>query len=85
MSPAVRHKASRTLQKLARLFGSKIRDAKTGKLLGKAFLITWRGELFILGYVGPPLVPMFLPQETLSYSRQAMGFTIHTEVDFERL
>jgi hypothetical protein len=76
---------SRMLQWLARIFGAKIRDARNGDVLGRAFLIAWGGKLHLLGYVGPPVMPIFLGQKELSYSRQSLGFTRHPEVDFERV
>lgn len=85
MSPAVRTNLSKALQFLARMIGSRIRDAKTGRVLGSAFLVPWRGKLHLLGYSGVPVVPVFLSQSELSYSRQSLGFTQHPEVDFERL
>lgn len=85
MSPAVRIRFSKALQFFARHLGAKIRDARNGQLLGRAFMVTWGGKLHLIGYTGPPVVPVFLSQESLSYSRQAMGFTRHPEVDFERL
>jgi hypothetical protein len=85
VSPAIRTHLSKFLQLLARLIGSKIRDAQTGRLLGRAFLVPWGGKLHLLGYSGPPVIPVFLTQSALSYSRQSMGFTQHLEVDFEQL
>ena len=85
VSPSVRTNISKTLQILARLIGSRIRDAKTGRVLGTAFMLSWRGKLHLLGYTGPPVRPVFLSQSELSYSRQSLGFTQHPEVDFERL
>ncbi len=85
MSPALRTNLSKTLQFLARLIGSRIHDAQTGRLLGRAFLVSWGGKLHLLGYSGPPVIPVFLTQSALSYSRQSLGFTQHPEVDFERL
>ena len=58
---------------------------RTGKIVGRAFMVSWGGKLHLLGYTGPPVVPVFLPQTQLSYSRQSLGFTTHPEPEFEHL
>lgn len=85
VSPSFRSRLSRFLQLCARLAGSRIVDVRTGKIVGRAFMVSWGGKLHLLGYTGPPIVPVFLPQSHLSYSRQSLGFTTHPEPEFEHL
>ena len=60
---------------LIRFIGSDIRDANDGALLGKAFIFSWQGNLHLVGYEGPPLRPVCLPQSRVKYWRITVGFT----------
>ena len=60
---------------LIRLTGSDIRDANDGTRLGKDFIFNWRGRLHLVGYEGPPLRPVCVPQSRVKYWRIAIGFT----------
>ncbi|NBU69352.1 MAG: hypothetical protein EBS49_07050 [Verrucomicrobia bacterium] len=44
-----RRGAIRTLDGLVRWLGHPIRDHRTGELLGRGFLIPWRGKILVLG------------------------------------
>ncbi len=66
---------------LARSVGSKVVDAETGQVLGRAFLIPWRGKIAVIGLDGE-VRPVFLPQQRATYWKQELGFTLHTPPDF---
>lgn len=85
VSRSLRQKLSAALAFVARLIGSRIRDAHTREVLGTAFLVSWRGKLHLIGYTGPPIYPVFLPQGKVNYWRQSMGFTAHPDPDFEHV
>ena len=80
---------SALIQYLAYLFGFKIVDQRTKKLLGKAFLIPFKGKiLFIPGkhfkkdtieYV----IPEFCKLDKECFWKQEIGFSSHLEEDFE--
>jgi hypothetical protein len=69
--------------KLARTIGTRILDAETGRTLGKALIIPWRGKLHVIG-LDMPVQPKFLPQQRLTYWKQELGFTMHPRPDFPR-
>jgi hypothetical protein len=71
------------LRLLVRVFGWSIRDAQTGKLLGRAFLVPWRGRIHFIGNTGA-VEPVFLPQERVTYWKQELGFARKSAVDFPR-
>lgn len=74
------------IRALSRVLGSSLRDVNTGELLGKAFVVAWRGRVHIIGYTGSaPLRPVAVPGGRLSYARISMGFTAPTEPDFPKL
>ena len=60
---------------MIRLLGSEIRDANDGALLGRAFIFSWRGKLHLIGYEGPPLRAVCVPQSRVKYWRITIGFT----------
>lgn len=66
---------------LARTVGSKIVDAETGRVIGRAFLFPWRGKIAVIG-LDAEVKPVFLPQQRLTYWKQELGFTLHTPPDF---
>ncbi len=67
--------------RLARWLGSEIIDARTGRPLGRALLIAWRGRAWVIG-LEREVRPVFLPQTRLTYWRQELGFATHPEPDF---
>jgi len=73
--------ARRLVIALARTVGSKIVDAETGRVLGRAFLIPWRGKIAVIG-LDAEVKPLFLPQKRLTYWKQELGFAIHAPPDF---
>ncbi len=66
---------------LARSVGSKITDAETGKVLGRAFLFPWRGKIAVIG-LEAEVKPVFLPQKRLTFWKQDIGFTVLQPPDF---
>ena len=66
---------------LARSVGSKIVDAETGAVIGRAFLVPWRGKIAVIG-LDAEVKPVFLPQKRLTYWKQELGFKLHTPPDF---
>ena len=67
---------------LARRFGMKIRDHRTGDLLGRALIVPWRGRIHVIGFEAA-VRPEFIPQQRLTYWKQELGFSAHEAVDFE--
>jgi hypothetical protein len=66
---------------LAHLFGSRIVDVRTGRLLGRGLLVPFRGKIHVIG-LEKPVIPVFVPQERLTYWKQELGFTAHPPPDF---
>ena len=66
---------------LARLCGSDIVDYQSGKVIGRGLLMAWRGRVYVLG-LREPVVPVFAPQERVTYWRQTIVFTAHPPPDF---
>ena len=66
-----------------RFFGSEVIDQRTGERVGRAFFFGWRGRVIVIGLESePPLRPIFLPQERLTFWKQEIGFTSHLPPDF---
>ncbi len=66
---------------LAHTFGTRIVDSETGRSLGRAFVIPWKGKIHIIG-LEAEVRPAFLPQKRLTYWKQEIVFTVHRPVDF---
>jgi hypothetical protein len=69
---------------IAHTFGTRIRDLQSGRLLGKALIIPWRGKIHVIG-LEAAVRPMFQPQKRLTYWKQEIVFTIHPPPDFTNL
>ena len=65
----------------ARLLGSPVVDQRTGRVLGRAMILPFRGKVHVIG-LETPVRPVFLPQERLTYWKQELGFTTHPDPDF---
>ena len=65
----------------ARLLGSPVVDHRTGRVLGRAMILSFRGKVHLIG-LETPVRPVFLPQSRLTYWKQEMGFTTHPAPDF---
>ena len=66
---------------VARLLGSRVVDARTGRVLGRALLVPFRGRVHVIG-LDAVVVPEFVPQERLMYWKQELRFTTHPAPDF---
>lgn len=66
---------------LIQRIGPKISDSETGRPLGRALLLPWRGRILVIG-LGPAVRPTFIPQTRLTYWKQELGFTTHPPPDF---
>jgi hypothetical protein len=69
---------------IARGFGTRLVDCKTGRIIGRALLIPWRGKIHVIG-LETKVVPVFLPQKRLTYWKQELGFITHDPPDFDNL
>jgi hypothetical protein len=67
----------------ARIFGTRITDFQTGRPLGKALIIPWRGKIHVIG-LEEDVRPIFQPQKRLTYWKQEIVFTTHLPVDFPK-
>ena len=65
----------------ARLLGSSVVDERTGRVLGRAMILSFRGKVHLIG-LEAPVRPVFLPQSRLTYWKQEMGFMTHPSPDF---
>jgi hypothetical protein len=65
----------------ARLFGTRLVDYQTGRDLGKALIIGWRGKIHVIG-LETAVRAVFLPQQRLTYWKQEIGFTTHPPPDY---
>ena len=66
---------------LARAIGTRLVDFQTGRDLGRALIISWRGKIHVIG-LETIVRPIFLPQKRLTYWKQEIGFTTHPPPDF---
>ena len=69
--------------RMLRACGTTITDAETGAVLGRAFLLPWKGQVKVIG-LHTPVRPVFLPQSRVTYWKQDLGFTVHPPPDFPR-
>lgn len=70
------------LKGLVFVFGARIVDQRTGKVIGKALFIAWRGRLRVIGLEERRVIPKFESQERLTYWQQSISFSTHPEPDF---
>jgi hypothetical protein len=66
---------------IAHAIGTRLVDFQTGRPLGRALVIPWRGKIHIIG-LGKPVRPVFLPQKRITYWKQDLAFTLHPPPDF---
>lgn len=66
---------------LARSIGSKVVNAETGEVIGRAFVIPWRGRIAVIG-LDAEVKPVFLPQTRMTYWKQEIGFVLHSPPNF---
>jgi hypothetical protein len=70
---------------LVRHFGSPIRDARTGNLIGRAILVPWKGTIRVVGLSHAFVMPRFAPVGQTFYWHQTIEFSTHPPVDYPRL
>ena len=70
---------------VVRCVGPRLVDARSGRLLGRAFVLPWRGRLVLIGYEGDPLRVEFGTQPRLTYWKQEILFTTLPAPDFPAL
>ena len=70
---------------LVRCVGPRLVDAHSGRLLGRAFVLPWRGRRVLVGYEGDPLRLEFRTQPRLTYWKQESLFTTPPAPDFPAL
>ena len=68
---------------IARVFGARVTDFQTGRLLGKALIIPWRGKIHVIG-LEEDVRAIFQSQKRLTYWKQEIVFTKHPPVDFPK-
>lgn len=66
---------------LVQRFGSPVYDTRTGRLLGRALFVPFRGKLHVIG-LEANVRPVFAPQARLTYWKQELVFTTHPPPDF---
>ncbi len=69
---------------IARSVGTKINDFESGKSLGRALIIPWRGKIHVIG-LKVAVRPMFQPQKRLTYWKQEIAFAEHPPPDFPNI
>jgi hypothetical protein len=72
--------------KIAQTIGTRVKDFPSGRSLGRALIIPWRGKIHVIGLdvaVRHVAVrPMFQPQKRLTYWKQEIVFTEHPPPNF---
>ena len=76
-----RHFLQPVFVRLARLVGSDIVDHRTGRVIGRGLLVAFRGRVHVLG-LREPVVPVFAPQDRVTYWHQTVVFTTQPPPDF---
>ena len=69
--------------KIAQTIGTPIKDFPSGRPLGRALIIPWRGKIHVIG-LKAAVLPRFQPQKRLTYWKQEIVFTVHPPPDFPR-
>jgi hypothetical protein len=69
------------------LLSSEVRDVDTGKRIGRALFVPWRGRILIVGegVANCILVPKFRAQRRLTFWKVELGFTEHPAPDYPRV
>lgn len=69
---------------IARTLGTDIIDQRTGKSVGRALLLPWRGKIHVIGLEAPVRV-IWIAQQRLTYWKQEIGFATHPKTDFPNI
>ncbi len=72
------------LRILLAVAGARIVDQRTGRCLGKALFIPWRGKLKVIGLEESRVITHFSPAGRVTYWYQTLIFSTHPEPDFPR-
>jgi hypothetical protein len=70
--------------KIAQTIGTRVKDFPSGRSLGRALVIPWRGKIHVIG-LEAAVRPMFEPQKRLTYWKQEIVFTEHPSPDFPNI
>jgi hypothetical protein len=70
--------------RIAHIIGTPIKDFQSGRSLGRALIIPWRGKIHVIGLEGS-VRPMFQPQKRLTYWKQEIVFSEHPPPDFPNI
>jgi hypothetical protein len=81
VEPIMRKLLRSLILRIAHVGGARIVDYRTGRNLGKALIIPWRGKIHFIG-LKEAVRASFLPQTRLTYWKQELGFTVHEPPDF---
>lgn len=69
--------------KIAQAIGTPIKDFQSGRKIGRALIIPWRGKIHVVG-LKAAVRPMFQPQRRLTYWKQEIVFTEYSAPDYPR-
>ena len=70
---------------LVKVFGTNLKDCRTGEWIARAIILSWGGRVYLLGLHGKDqVIPIFLPQGNMSFWKRTIGFTVHPRPDFPR-
>jgi hypothetical protein len=73
------------LRLLVAIFGSDLTDQRTGRKVARALMFCWRGRIYLLGLQGQDqVIPVFLPQERMTFWKRQIGFSTHPAPDDAR-
>lgn len=61
--------------------GTTLIDCQSGRPLGRALILPWRGKIHIIG-LATAVRPVFLSQHRLTYWKQELAFTTHPPPDY---
>ena len=67
--------------RIIRELGTPVVDQRTGRLLGRALIVAFRGRVHVIG-LHAYVQPVFLPQPRLTYWKQELGFMTHPAPDY---
>ena len=70
--------------KIAQTIGTPIKDFPSGRSLGRALVIPWRGKIHVIG-LKTAARPIFQPQKRLTYWKQEIVFIEHPSPDFPNI
>ena len=66
---------------VARNFGVKLSDSRTGEPIGRVLILPWNGKLAIFGLT-KAVRPEFVAQSRATYAKQELGFHVVPEPDY---